>query len=320
MKFIEVRKFGGPEVLQWVEGPDLTPGAGQILVEVKAAGVNFADIMSTQGHYPQFKSVPFRPGFEVAGIVSLVGEGVTDFKGGERVLAFVPSGGYASQVLIKPAEAIALPDSIDFGAATALLVQGMTAFFLLEAGQLSPGQSVLIASAGGGLGSLAIQMAKQMGAKQIIGLASPHKRDLVLALGATLAIDYTTPGWSKQVLEATGGEGVNVFLDSQGDLAGEGFDTLGNKSHWLIYGSQSGANNVLSSDRMWAMVGKNITLRGYMLNGDAPNFGRALSELIPWTASGELKIRVESFALADVSQAHSAISNRKTSGKVVLIP
>ncbi len=321
MKFVEVSRFGGSEVLQLKESPDLTPQTGQIVVEVKAAGINFADVMARQGVYPNVKTAPFRPGYEVAGVVTAWGKGVQGFQGGERVMGMLGGmGGYASQVLLNAAEAIRLPDTLDFAPATALLVQGLTAYFLLEAGELEPGKTVLIPGAAGGVGSLAVQIAKLKGAGKVIGLASPAKHDLVRSLGADAALDYTQSGWAQQVLAATNGQGVDIFLDSQGDPAGEGFDALGQKAHWLIFGSQSGKGNALPAEHVWAMVGKNATLRGYNLFGDAAHFGRGLGELIGWATGGKLQISVDRFPLAEVAHAHDAISNRQTTGKVVLEP
>ena len=321
MKFVEVPQFGGLEVLHLVEAPDPTPQTGEVVVEVRAAGVNFADIMAREGHYPGVRSAPFRPGYEVAGVVTAMGEGVTEFRGGERVMGLLPAmGGYATHAVLKAQEVIRLPDDLDFAPATALLIQGLTAYFLLEAGGLQAGGSVLIPGAAGGVGSLAVQIARLKGAGKVIGLASPGKHDLVRSLGADVAVDYTQVGWSKQVLAETQGQGVDIFLDSQGDLAGEGFDALGQKAHWLIFGGQAGSSSSLTAERMFGLVGKNATLRGYNVMGDADDFGRALTEMIEWAASGKLKLSVQSFALADVALAHEAIANRKTTGKVVLEP
>lgn len=321
MKIVEVAQFGSPEVLHLIEAPNPIPQAGQILVEVKAAGINFADIMARQGIYPNVSTAPFRPGYEVAGVVTAWGEGVQGFTGGERVMGLLAGmGGYTSHALISAAEAIRLPEGLDFAPATALLVQGLTAYFLLEAGQLQAGQTVLIPGAAGGVGSLAVQIARLKGAGKIIGLASPAKHDLVRSLGAEVALDYTHSGWAQRVLAETGGQGVDIFLDSQGDLAGEGFEALGQKAHWLIFGSQAGKGNPLAPERMGAMVGKNISLRGYVIFGDVAQYGRALSEMIGWTLNGKLKISVERFPLDEVARAHEAISNRQTTGKVVLEP
>ena len=320
MNVIEVKQFGGPEMLQIIEEPAPAPQDGQIVVEVKAAGINFADIMAREGHYSSVPHAPFRPGFEVAGIVSQRGARVQGHQLGERVFGMVQGGGYASYAAVDAANVYVLPESLDFGPATALLVQGLTAYFLLEAGQLQPGGTVLIAGAAGGLGSLAVQIARLKGAGKVIGLASPSKHELVRSLGADAALDYTQPGWSQSVTAEAGDAGVSVFLDSQGDPGSEAFETLGAKAHWLVYGGQSGGGSPLSPDRLWAMVGKNITLRGYNLYADAPEWGRGVSEMLGWVTDGKLKLTAQSFPLTEAAKAHEAISARQTTGKVVLVP
>lgn len=320
MNVIEVKQFGGPETLQLIEEPTPAPKEGQIVVEVKASGINFADIMAREGHYPAVPKAPFRPGFEVAGTVSQRGPGVQGHQIGERVFGMVQGGGYADHAVLDAATAYLLPDSLDFGPATALLIQGLTAYFLLETGRLQPGGTVLIPGAAGGVGSLAVQIAKLKGAGKVIGLASPSKHDLVRSLGADAVFDYTQPGWSKSVIAEAGDAGVSVFLDSQGDLGSEAFDTLGPKAHWLVFGGQSGSGSPLGADRLWPMVGRNITLRGYNLYASAADWGRGVSELLGWVGAGKLKISTQSFPLADAAKAHEAISARQTTGKVVLVP
>ena len=320
MNVIEVKQFGGPETLQMVEEPAPAPKQGQIVVEVKASGINFADIMARQGNYPAVPSAPFFPGFEVAGTVSQRGDGVQGHQLGERVMGILPSGGYAQYAVLDAANAFVLPDSLDFAPATALLIQGLTAYFLLETGDLQPGQTVLIPGAAGGVGSLAVQIAKLKGAGKVIGLASPSKHELVRSLGADAVFDYTQPGWAKQVSAEAGEAGVSVFLDSQGDLGTEAFDTFGPKAHWLVFGGQSGSGSGLAGERLWPMVFKNITLRGYNVNANAADWGRGMKEMLGWASSGKLRIETQSFSLADVAKAHEAIAARQTTGKVVLAP
>ncbi len=320
MNVIEVKQFGGPETLQLIEEPTPAPKEGQVVIEVKASGVNFADIRIREGLYPPGAVAPARPGLEVAGVVSQRGDGVQGFQRGTRVMAFVPSGGYASHTALDTANVYVLPDDLDFAAATALVVQGLTAYFLLETGQLSPGQTVLIPGAAGGVGSLAVQIAKFKGAGKVIGLASPSKHEFVRSLGADAVFDYTQPGWAQSVLAEMNGAGVNVFLDSQGELSSEAFDALAVKAHWLVYGAQSGSSSVLTTERLRVMQGKNITLRGYNVYANLADWRRGVEEMLGWATSGKLKINVTRFPLADAAKAHEAISARQTTGKVVLEP
>ena len=320
MQVVEAKQFGGPETLELIEENTPMPSAGQVVIEVKAAGVNFMDILVREGLYPPSASAPAHPGQEVAGVVSQRGDGVQGFQRGTRVMAFVPGGGYASHAALDTADVYALPDGLDFAPATALLVQGVTAYFLLETGQLSPGGTVLIPSAAGGVGSLAVQIAKLKGAGKVIGLASPGKHEFVRSLGADAVFDYTQAGWSKDVLAETDGAGIDVFLDSQGELGSEAFDALAAKAHWLVYGAQSGSSSVLTTERLRVMQGKNITLRGYNAYANVAEWGRGVQEMLGWATSGNLKIAVTRFPLADAAKAHEAISARQTTGKVVLEP
>jgi NADPH2:quinone reductase len=328
MKFIQVDQFGGPEQLKLREEATPVPARGQLLVEVKASGINFADLTARSGHYATFSSAPFRPGFEVAGTVAGVGEGVSNFAIGQRVMAVMQGGGgYASHATVEANMAVPLPDNLDFAPATALLVQGLTAYFLLEAGQLKPGGTVLVPGAAGGVGSLAVQIAKLKGAGKVIGLASPSKHAKVCAYGADDVFDYNRPGWSKQVLAATGGKGVDIYLDSQGELWGEGAHMLGKGAFWLMFGRQARGDSALDAKFMGLaktltnLIFSGVTIRSYWLNSDVHRIGEALPELIGWAASGKLCIEADNrFALEDAAKAHEAIAARQTSGKVVLEP
>lgn len=322
MKFIQVDQLGGPEQLKLREEATPVPQVGQLLIEVKACGVGFADTLLREGSFPLGASLPFRPGTEVAGTVSGMGVGVANFTLGQRVMAMVPGGGYASHALVAAQRAIALPDNLDFAPATALLEQGLTAYFLLEAGQLKPGGTVLVPSAAGGVGSLAVQIAKLKGAGKVIGLASPAKHNKVRAYGADEVFDYTQPGWSKQVLNATQGQGVAIYLDSQGNLGGEGARTLGKGAYWVMFGGQAVGEGALDARKLVErFIFESITLRGYTLRHDKHRIAEALPELLGWAASGKLNIEAnDRFPLADAAKAHAAIAARQTSGKVVLEP
>ncbi len=325
MKVIEVARYGGPEVLQIVEKPDLTPGPRQVLIEVKAAGINFADLMSRAGTYPPAPKPPFVPGFEAAGIVAAVGAEVTHIAPGARVMASMQIGGYAEQVLADAAQAVPLPDDLDFAPATALLVQGLTAYFLLQrAAQMKPGQSVLVSAAAGGVGSLAVQMAKLLGAGTVIGLASTDaKRAWIKDLGADEAIDYTQENWPEAVKAATGGRGVNIFLDATGDIA-RGLHALAPEGTWVGYGSQQGQIGSLSGDALGGMLFAGQTLRGFSLYNvfpDAQAIQDAMRQQFAWVAEGKLRIEAgDRFPLAQAAEAHAAIEARRTTGKVVLEP
>jgi NADPH2:quinone reductase len=327
MKAIYMTENGGPEVLKMAERPDLQADDGQLLIDVRASGINFADLMARQGTYRLAPKPPMTPGLEVAGTVANVGANVEGFAVGDRVMSLLQTGGggYAEQAVVEAQTAVKLPDELDFAPATALLVQGLTAYFLLKTAPLAKGESVLVNAAAGGVGSLAVQIAKLMGAGTVIGTAStPEKRQMVEDLGADVAVDYTQSGWAEKVKAETNGRGVDVFLDATGELDGEGFETLAEGARWMIYGAQSGNFGSLRGERAGLMLAKSLTLRGYTLYHtmtDAARIVAALQELIGWTTSGQLKIDSgHRFPLSQAAQAHEAIAARKTTGKVVLEP
>ena len=296
-----------------------------MLIEVRAAGINFADLLAREGKYPSGPKPPFVPGMEAAGIVTSLGAGVTMPAVGTRVAAFV-TGGYAEYALADAAQAVPLPEGLDFAPATALLVQGLTAYFLLQrAAGLKPGQSVLVSAAAGGVGSLAVQIAKKLGAGTVIGTAStPKKRDWVKSLGADATIDYTHSGWAEAVKAASGGKGVDIFLDATGDTAGGGLKPLGPGGIWVIYGSQQGAHGGLSGPELAGILFNSQTIRGFTMYSvlhDGPAIADALRDMIGWAVSGELCIESgDRFPLAQAAHAHEAIIGRRTTGKVVLEP
>ncbi len=324
MKAIEVSRHGGPDVLQVVERPRPDPGPGQVLIKVKAAGINFSDLMRRAGTYPMSAPPPFVPGLEAAGVVAAVGPDVTAPAVGSRVVAALwDGGGYAEYALADAAQVVPLPDSLDFAPATALLAQGLTAYFLLRRGAaLQPGQSVLVSAAAGGVGSLAVQIAKLMGAGTVVGTASTDaKRALVKELGADEAVDYTQEHWAEAVKSATGGRGADIFLDATGDTQA-GLPALAPGGTWVLYGAQQGAIDALSGGALQSMIFREQTVRGYTLNGDFSHpetIGAALGEMFGWVAAGRLRLEVGNrFPLAEARQAHEAMEARRTTGKVVL--
>lgn len=326
MKAIQITRSGGPEVLQLIDQPTPTPGVGQILIEVKAAGINFADIVAREGHYPPAPPPPFVPGYEAAGIVSAVGEGVTGWNVGDRVLSLTSencTNGYAEYAVVDAAGAAPLPEEVSFAEATALLIQGLTAYGLLTlAVPEIEGKSVLITGAAGGVGSLLVQLAKRLGAGTVIGLASTEdKRAKVKELGADAAIDYTQDGWPEQVKAATDGKGVDIYLDATGDSAG-GVKPLAGGGYWVVYGAQATSETALTGRNLTEMIFGGQTIRGwnlYLTPRDV--LGKTLEQLIAWTADGTLKVTAEDrFPLTEAAKAHQAIVDRKTTGKVVLEP
>ncbi|HWS67356.1 MAG TPA: zinc-binding dehydrogenase [Steroidobacteraceae bacterium] len=320
MKVVEVPEFGGPQVLTIIERPTPSPAKGTLLIEVKAAGVNYSDVMARSGFYPQIPRAPFALGFEVAGVVKAVGPGVDGFKEGDPVAAIVLSGGgYATHVVVPAQIAIPLPPGLDFALATGALVQGLAAYMLIEEARVKEGDAILISAAAGGVGSIAVQIAKTRGAK-VIGLASRSKFELLTRLGADHAVDYDDTGWSLSVRHAVGDHGLQVYLDSIGDLTTGAFPLLSHFGQWIIFGVRSASGNPLPPEATFAMIEKNITLRGFNLEGSLQHVPRALGDLFKWIAEGSLKVEVTKYALDEAAEVHKRFEGRKTTGKVVLIP
>ena len=320
MKYVEASRFGGPEVLTLLEKETPKPAEGMLLVEVQAAGINYADVLARSGHYPAVAKAPFALGFEIAGVVKEVGKHVEGFKVGDSVAALpLAGGGYASHILIPAATAIPFPKQLEPALAAAVLLQGLTAYILLDRTQVKNGDAVLVAAAAGGVGGLAVQLAKLRGAK-VIALASESKFELLKRLGADHVFDYGKSGWSAKALDVTRPQGVQVYLDSMGDLATEAFSLLGQFGRWIIYGARSDKQNVFPADALWPMIEKNISLMGFNLGGNFDRVPGALKDLFKFAADGSVKVEITKYPLADASIAHSVFEGRNTSGKLVLIP
>src|SRR5215210_8889936 len=217
MKAIMVEEFGEPEVLHTdVERP--SPGEGEALLEVRSAGVNYADTMRRRNQYLEPQDLPFTPGSEAAGIVAEVGEEVEDVATGDRVVTLLSTGGYAQYALVPARSLILLPEGLDFDQAAAIPLQGLTAYHCIKtSGALKEGESVLVHAAAGGVGTLSVQMAKLLGAGTVIATASSEEKlELARDLGADVLIDYTEEDWPERVREATEGKGADIILEMVG--------------------------------------------------------------------------------------------------------
>jgi NADPH2:quinone reductase len=328
MRAVRIHETGSPEVMQLdaIEVPTLGPG--EVLIRVGVAGVNFTDVMARQGMYIHKDSAPELPatlGTEVAGVVAAVGPGAPDRIVGQRVVAFV-HGGYAEYAVTSPDLVTELPGAIDLAEATSYLVQGVTACQLLrDCGRLEPGQSVLVHAAAGGVGTIAVQMAKAFGASTVVATAgSAEKRKLAMELGADVAIDYTLPDWPAAVLAATGGRGVDIVLDAIGGSIGEqSLSCLAEYGRLVVYGVSSSRIAPFAGSQL--MLG-NQSVIGYWLTGRLrPRDGvgssaaRIVAELLTLAGRGQLRGVVRhAFPLEQAAEAHRAISSRATVGKVVL--
>ena len=300
--------------LEDIETP--VPRADEVLIKVAAAGINYADTMMRAGNYLTKPELPFTPGYEAAGTIEELGEDVdADLEKGQRVLATTSSGGYAEYATAKAKTVIPIPDEISDGEATALLVQGLTALGLLN--ETRGGQSILIHAAAGGVGSLLVQLAKYKGLKVIGTASSEEKLQLVASLGADAAINYMEEDWTDEVLNATGGEGVDWIIEMVGgSIVAKNLKVLAKHGTMWVYGSASGEDFKVS---VLSLMAKNHAIRGYwLMNEPVENRIRFTKELLEHIKAGRLKIQVTEFPFEEAREAHEALEGRKTTGKVVL--
>lgn len=311
MRAVQATRFGGPDVLEEVELPDPVPGEGQALLDVEAAGINFADIKRLEGVY-QPPQLPFIPGSEVVGRLS----------DGRRVMAFAGSA-YADKALVSEKAVVEIPDKLGAGEALALLVQGLSAWHLLRsAGRLAPGESVVVNSAAGGVGHLAVQLAKEFGAGRVIGTASSDsKRAIAAQMGADAVIDGEAPGYAERVIAANGAK-ADIILDAVG---GPVFDAaigaLAPFGRVITYGTAGGqAPQPLPPG---VLMQHNISAVGFWLGPlmGQPGISDPLGELIELTLSGRLRPLVGGdYPLSDASRALQDMAARRTTGKLILRP
>ncbi len=314
MKAIQISEFGGPEVLETVELPDPVPGEGEALVTVSRTGVNFADTHASRNDYLAKQELPFIPGAELAGLT----------EDGRRVAAVVPSGAYAGKAVVPEASLVPVPDGVDDDQAAALLIQGLTADALLNvSARMQPGESVVVNAAAGGTGSLAVQIARSMGAGRVIGLASSErKREMVLELGADVAIDSRSPNLGEELLEANGGRMVDVVLEMAG---GEAFDqclgALAPFGRLVAFGIASSEQNTV---RTGSLMRNSRAVIGFWINHllARPELSRASIERVFGAAErGELKTLVEGiYPLEEAAEVHRTMTARRTIGKMLLDP
>ncbi|MDQ2884541.1 MAG: NADPH:quinone oxidoreductase family protein [Chloroflexota bacterium] len=322
MKAIRIHETGGPEVMHLEEIETPTPQNDEVLIRAAAAGINYGDLAQRQGTYLTRTRTPMTPGFEIAGTIAGHGPNVSAPPLGTRVIALT-NGGYAEYSVAPASSVIPIPDTLDFPHAAAFMVQGLTAYQLLrESARIQTGESVLIHAAAGGVGTLAVQLAKLMGAGQVIGTASSEaKLELARSLGADTAINYSQPDWFEQVKAATQGRGTDIILEMVGgEVSTQSLQCLAPFGRMVIYGA---ASNQIAQFTGIQLMYKNQSIIGYWLTSWLQRSDRvaaAALDLMKYLNSGRLKIIVgATFPLAEAAQAHRAIAERQTTGKVVLL-
>ena len=333
MRAVVITKHGPPEVLQVQERPAPDrPLGGQVAIDVAAAGINFADTMARVGLYPDAPKPPAVVGYEVAGNVHAVGPGVEGLEPGQRVMAGTRFGGYAEQIVVKAANVVPLPDELSFEQGAAIPVNYLTAWIgLIRYGALQPGERVLIHAAAGGVGIAATQVAKRSGA-EVYGTASPGKHEAIRGFGVDHAIDYTKPGWERDVPQ------FDVVMDA---IGGKSFRTSYNL---LAPGGRLvafGASSVMSGERRNLVTAARAAVRMPRFNlikqMSASKTVIGLNMVTLWDHAGTLEswitplremlgdgtivpIVAEAFPFDRAPDAHRFIAERRNVGKVVLVP
>ena len=322
MKAIRVHATGGPEVLRYEEVPVPAPGPGQLLVRVEAAGVNFIDVYHRTGLYRL--PLPFTPGREVAGTVERLGEGVTGFRMGERIVSENVTGGYAKYALASADRAVTLPEGVTARAGAALMLQGITAHYLaFSTYQLRPGDVCLVHAAAGGVGLLLCQIARRVGARVIATVGTEEKARLAREAGAHDVILYTKADFQQETMRLTGGAGVQVVYDSVGRTTFlKGLDCLAPRGMMVLFGQSSGPVEPFDP-QLLSQKGSLFLTRptiAHYLRTREELLGRA-NDLFGWVADGSLKVRIgREFPLSAAAEAHVELEARRTTGKVLLLP
>ncbi|ANU16037.1 alcohol dehydrogenase [Planococcus maritimus] len=324
MKVVKFEEYGGPEVLQYTESEQPKPKAHEVLIEVKAVGVNYADTARREGKYVVPTELPYIPGSEAAGVVVETGSEVTRFKAGDRVVALIESAAYAEYAAIPEQVLTPVPEGVSFEEAVALPLQGLSAYHILKTmGRLEPGETVLIHAAAGGVGTIAVQLAKLFGAGKIIATASTEEKLFhAEKMGATHLVNYSEEGWVQRVKEITEGKGVDVALEMVGgSVFNETLKTLAPFGRLVIFGAASGEQAVFAPGQL---MKRNQSVIGFFLPQIMRNqelFQKSFQELLEYMNNGQLKLTIGgAYPLEQAADVHKLLQSRKTIGKLVLKP
>jgi NADPH:quinone reductase len=323
MQGIVVDEQGGPDVLRLRTLPDPEPGAGEVLVDVAAAGVNFIDIYQRSGAYPM--DTPYVAGSEGAGVVRAIGDGVDDVAIGDHVAwAMVPGSGYTEQAVVPADRAVPVPAGVSDETAAALMLQGMTAHYLCESTYpVQKGDDVLLHAAAGGVGLLLTQMVSRKGARVIATTSTKEKADLAREAGAAEVIDYTESDVAAEVRRLTDGAGVAVVYDGVGaDTFDASIDSLRRRGMLVLFGASSG--------KVAPVDPQTLNSKGslYLTRPTLADYIAERSELLTRAEAvlgsagrGELAVRIGGrYPLAEAARAHEDLAGRRTTGKLLLLP
>jgi NADPH:quinone reductase len=323
MKAVLCKAFGPPESLAIEEIEPLKPGKGQVVISVKACGVNFPDTLIIQGKYQSKPPFPFIPGSEVAGIVKEVGESADHVKVGDRVIAFTGMGGFAEEVVADAPHLIQMPHSMDFTTASAFVMTYGTAHHALkDRAQLKPGETLLVLGAAGGVGLAAVEIGKVVGARVIAAASSDEKLDVCKQHGADEVINYSTEDVRDRIKQLTGGKGVDVAFDPVGgDYSEPVLRSMAWGGRFLVIGFAAGDIPRIPLNlpllKVYSIVG---VFWGSFMERDPKHGQENLLELLTWFSEGKLKPHVSAtYQLEHVADALNDLMERKVTGKAVLV-
>jgi NADPH2:quinone reductase len=324
MKAVLCKAWGLPDTLVVEDVPTPQPKAGEVLIQIAAASVNYPDVLMIQKKYQVQPELPFIPGSEVAGTVAALGESVSNVKLGDRVIAFVGLGGFAEQVVAKAAGLIPIPPELDDATAAGFtLVYGTSHHAVIDRGELKAGQTMLVLGAAGGVGLAAVEIGKAIGAKVIAAASTDEKLAVCKAHGADVLINYSSQDLRAAIKDATGGLGPDVVYDPVGGIYAEpAFRSIGWRGRYLVVGFANGEIPKLPANLMLlkgaSMVG---VFWGDFVRREPKANAAAMREMMRWVAEGKLKPLVSArYSLADTAKAFEALAARQATGKVVIEP
>lgn len=320
MKAIRVSRTGAPEVLEYVDVEPPAPKAGEVLLRVEAAGVNFVDAYNRSGLYKQ--PLPFTSGSEAAGFVEAAGDGVTEWKKGDRVAFARQPGAYAEFVVVPAKSLVPLPDGVDARTAAAAMLQGMTAHYLATSVHpIREGESVLVHAAAGGVGALLVQLAKAAGAR-VFGTASTPHLAVARDAGCDVVIDYTREDFEAVVREQTNGRGCEAVYDSVGRTTiDKSIDCVAVRGMLALFGQSSGPVATIDTARLAknAIFFTRPGLHHYIHSRE--ELLQRAGDILTAVRDGRLRLRIDrELPLSQAAEAHRLLEGRQTSGKLLLIP
>jgi NADPH:quinone reductase len=324
MKAVVCKAWGLPDSLVVEDLPEPAPGAGQVLLDVMAAGINFPDVLIIQGKY-QFKpELPFTPGNELSGVVKAVGADVSAFKPGDKVIAFTATGAFAQQIVVPQQALMPMPPGMDFDTAAAItLTYGTSHHAVVDRAGLKEGETMLVLGAAGGVGLAAIEIGKALGARVIAAASSDDKLAVCKAHGADELINYSSGDLREQIKAATGGKGPDVIYDPVGGVYAEpAFRSIGWRGRYLVVGFANGEIPKLPLN-LTLLKGASIVgvFWGEYAKREPKANLAAMRQLMGWLAEGKIRPHISGrYKLAETAQALKDMAARKVTGKIVILP